>query len=91
MAAKLPEWDALIEDFNAEASGSNEAARCKQGEVVMVARDTVQPYKELRQNLARRDRSLREKVVTLEEAASFVNDGASSALAARPCHARRWP
>jgi glutaconate CoA-transferase subunit A len=43
----------------------------------MVARDAVQPYKELRQNLARRDRSLREKVVTLEEAASFVNDGAS--------------
>ena len=43
----------------------------------MVARDAVQPYKELRQNLARRDRSLREKVVTLEEAASFVSDGAS--------------
>src|SRR5205814_3799593 len=50
---------------------------CKQGEVVMVAQDAVQPYKELRQNLARRDRSLREKVVTLEEAASFVRDGAS--------------
>jgi glutaconate CoA-transferase subunit A len=43
----------------------------------MVTRDTVQQYKELRQNLARRDRSLREKVVTLEEAASFVSDGAS--------------
>src|SRR5882757_8059966 len=43
----------------------------------MVARDAIQPYKELRQNLARRDRSLREKVVTLEEAASFVNDGTS--------------
>ena len=40
-------------------------------------RDKVQPYKTLRQNLARRDRSLREKVVTLEEAASFVSDGAS--------------
>jgi cysteine synthase len=26
IAASLPEWDALIEDFNAEASGSNEAA-----------------------------------------------------------------
>src|SRR5436189_1536415 len=50
---------------------------CKQGEVVMVVRDAVQPYQTLRQNLARRDRSLREKVVTLEEAASFVSDGTS--------------
>src|SRR5579885_474358 len=40
-----------------------------------VIQDTVQPYNVLRENLARRDRSLREKVVTLEEAASFVNDG----------------
>ena len=40
-------------------------------------RELVQPYATLRQNLARRDRSLREKVVTLEEAASFVSDGAS--------------
>ena len=37
----------------------------------------MQPYQTLRENLARRDRSLREKVVTLEEAASFVSDGAS--------------
>jgi glutaconate CoA-transferase subunit A len=37
--------------------------------------DLVQPYRELRENLAKRDRSLREKVVTLEEAASFVSDG----------------
>src|ERR1700704_196686 len=43
----------------------------------MVARDAVQPYQTLRANLARRDRSLREKVVTLEEAASFVSDGAT--------------
>jgi glutaconate CoA-transferase subunit A len=35
----------------------------------------VRPYRELRRNLARRDRSLREKVVSLEEAASFVEDG----------------
>jgi glutaconate CoA-transferase subunit A len=35
----------------------------------------VRPYSELRRNLARRDRSLREKVVSLEEAASFVEDG----------------
>jgi glutaconate CoA-transferase subunit A len=40
-------------------------------------RNLVQPYQTLRANLARRDRSLREKVVTLEEAASFVSDGAT--------------
>jgi glutaconate CoA-transferase subunit A len=40
-----------------------------------VVQNIVQPYSVLRENLARRDRSLREKVVTLEEAASFVNDG----------------
>ena len=34
-----------------------------------------QPYTELRQELAKRDRGLREKVVSLEEAASFVRDG----------------
>jgi glutaconate CoA-transferase, subunit A len=38
---------------------------------------TVQSYEELRGRLARRDRSLREKVVTLEQAASFVSDGMS--------------
>ncbi|HBF52986.1 MAG TPA: CoA synthetase, partial [Afipia sp.] len=42
-----------------------------------VGQDIVQPYQKLRENLARRDRSLREKVVSLEEAASFVGDGAS--------------
>jgi glutaconate CoA-transferase subunit A len=35
----------------------------------------VRPYAELRERLSRRDRSLREKVVSLEEAASFVRDG----------------
>lgn len=35
------------------------------------------PYTELRQELAKRDRGLREKVVSLEEAASFVHDGDS--------------
>jgi glutaconate CoA-transferase, subunit A len=34
-------------------------------------------YLELREELARRDRSLRDKVVSLEEAASFVRDGDS--------------
>ena len=33
-----------------------------------------QPYTQLRQELAKRDRGLREKVVSLEEAASFVRD-----------------
>src|SRR3984893_5155862 len=35
----------------------------------------VRPYSELRAEIARRDRSLREKVVSLEEAVSFVRDG----------------
>jgi glutaconate CoA-transferase subunit A len=34
-----------------------------------------QSYLKLRQDLARRDRSLREKVMTLEEATTFVRDG----------------
>ena len=35
----------------------------------------AQPYAKLRDNLARRDRSLREKVMSLSDAASFVQDG----------------
>ena len=35
------------------------------------------PYSKLRKDLTQRDRSLREKVVSLEEAASFVHDGDS--------------
>jgi glutaconate CoA-transferase subunit A len=46
-------------------------------ERVNVESGKVQSYKELRSRLARRDRSLREKVVTLEHAASFVSDGMS--------------
>ena len=37
----------------------------------------VVPYAQLRHDVGRRDRSLREKVVSLEEAASFVRDGDS--------------
>lgn len=37
----------------------------------------IQPYLRLREELSRRDRSLREKVVSLDEAASFVKDGAT--------------
>jgi glutaconate CoA-transferase subunit A len=39
--------------------------------------NAVHPYDKLRSDLAQRDRSLREKVVSLEEAASFVSDGDS--------------
>ena len=35
----------------------------------------VIPYEELRRNLVQRDRSLREKVMSLSDAASFVQDG----------------
>jgi glutaconate CoA-transferase subunit A len=38
---------------------------------------TPQTYQELREDLLRRDRSLRDKVVPLEEATSFVRDGDS--------------
>ena len=38
---------------------------------------SVVPYSKLRKDLEQRDRSLREKVVSLEEAASFVRDGDS--------------
>jgi glutaconate CoA-transferase subunit A len=38
---------------------------------------TPQTYLELREDLLRRDRSLRDKVVSLEEATSFVRDGDS--------------
>jgi glutaconate CoA-transferase subunit A len=41
---------------------------------------TVRPYSELRRNLAQRDRSLREKVMSLEEATSLVADGDSVGL-----------
>ena len=67
-------WDRLIEEFNAEVGGSNEphaAARTSLRGPAM----TGSPYLELREQPAQRDRSLREKVVSLEEAASFVNDG----------------
>ena len=37
----------------------------------------VHPYSKLRKDLSQRDRSLREKVVSLDEAASFVHDGDS--------------
>src|SRR5205809_8146480 len=41
-------------------------------------------YLELRQELLRRDRSLRDKVVSLEEAISFVRDGDSVGIGGSP-------
>ena len=41
----------------------------------MADRTQVTPYLELRQKTAERDRGLREKVMSLEEAASFVSNG----------------
>ncbi len=41
------------------------------------SRTQVRPYADLRRDMLRRDRSLRDKVVSLEEAASFVRDGDS--------------
>lgn len=38
---------------------------------------SVEPYSRLRDALSKRDRSLREKVVSLEQAASLIQDGAS--------------
>lgn len=43
----------------------------------MTSETGVKPYLRLREDVSKRDRSLREKVVSLEEAASFVQDGAS--------------
>src|SRR5262249_50310576 len=39
--------------------------------------ETAPSYMELREKMSRRDRSLRDKVVSLEQAASFVRDGDS--------------
>src|SRR5215467_10822581 len=41
---------------------------------------TAPTYLELREELLRRDRSLRDKVVSLEEATSFVRDGDSAGI-----------
>ena len=42
--------------------------------------ELIQSYLELREKTAARDRGLREKVMSLEEAASFVKDGEHVAL-----------
>src|SRR5262249_34294329 len=77
LVGSIPTWDRLIEDLNAEV-GAPRASR-----IGMAANDrkatakTAPTYLELREELLRRDRSLRDKVVSLEEATSFVRDGDS--------------
>ena len=49
----------------------------------------VTPYRQLREETLARDRGLREKVMSLEEAAKLVNDGDHVALGG--CHLSRTP
>ena len=56
------------------AYGSNDRTAAE--EMGAVANSVV-PYARLREGVSSRDRSLREKIVSLEQAASFVPDGAS--------------
>ena len=76
LQASVGAWDRLIEDFNRETgvkpAGVNEAApqRAHGRE-----EELTEPYLELRRKTMARDRSLREKVMTLEEAAGLVEDG----------------
>src|ERR1700730_11800570 len=51
--------------------------------IAKTAPRTAPTYLQLREELSRRDRSLRDKVVSLEEAASFVRDGDSVGIGGR--------
>jgi glutaconate CoA-transferase subunit A len=55
----------------------------------MSKKDLVTPYAQLREETLARDRGLREKVMTLEEAAKLVGDGDHVALGG--CHLSRTP
>src|SRR4030095_13219000 len=55
----------------------------------MSKRHLVTPYAQLRAETLARDRGLREKVMTLEEAAKLVGDGDHVALGG--CHLSRTP
>ena len=68
-------WDELIAAFNRDSG--NAWARTRRNR--MSGAD-VRRYDELRSRTRARDRSLREKVMSLEEAASLVNDGDHVAL-----------
>jgi glutaconate CoA-transferase subunit A len=54
-----------------------------------MTQDLVTPYLKLREDTLSRDRGLREKVITLEEAAALVHDGSHIALGG--CHMSRTP
>ncbi len=54
-----------------------------------MTKDLVTPYAKLRADTLARDRGLREKVMTLEEAAALVHDGEHVALGG--CHMSRTP
>lgn len=54
-----------------------------------MTQDLVTPYAQLRAGTLARDRGLREKVMTLEEAAALVHDGEHVALGG--CHMSRTP
>ena len=53
------------------STSAQQVARVRTGDPLM----TVAAVRDAQENLARRDRSLREKVMSLEEAVSFVRDG----------------
>ena len=55
----------------------------------MSTRNLVTPYRQLREETLARDRGLREKVMSLEEAARLVSDGDHVALGG--CHLSRTP
>ena len=55
----------------------------------MSKRRLVTPYQQLREETLARDRGLREKVMSLEEAAKLVSDGDHVALGG--CHLSRTP
>ena len=55
----------------------------------MSSKSLVTPYRQLRADTLARDRGLREKVMTLEEAAKLVGDGDHVALGG--CHLSRTP
>ena len=92
IAASLPEWDRADRGFQRRGLRLERGSHCKQGEVVMVARDAVQPYKELRaESGATRPQPSREGCDAGGGRLLCAATAPPSALAARPCHARRWP
>ena len=63
-------WRSLVDSI--PALGSTDPGLQCRGRRQELNMSSVQPYGKLRKDMAQRDRSLREKVVSLEEAVSFV-------------------